>query len=167
MNNNDIEQATKPLEDKLQAALAEVKKLKSIINSYYEAMGHPIKYLDAGQESVQGATPRRDEYYGRPLATVITEVLQKRKQTNLGSATLDELFSELILGGFKFAGKNDGIQKRGLAISMSKNPKFHKLDNDTLGLTEWYPSAKEGKDKITKDTQNDVVAENTEQESVK
>jgi len=143
----DIEQIVRPLEDKLLAAMAEVQKIKKLINGYYEVMGEPIKYPDVGQESVQGVAPRPDEYYGKPLATVITEVLQKRKQANLGSATLDELFSELISGGFKFAGKNDGIQKRGLAISMSKNPKFHGLDNGTWGLKAWYNV----KDKQTKD----------------
>src|SRR4030042_6028152 len=143
---NNIEQAVKPLEDKLQAALAEVKKLKTAINTYYEAMGEPLKYPDIGQESVQGAAPRPDEYYGRPLATVITEVLQKRKQANLGSAPLDTIFNELVAGACKLQGKDAGIQKRNLAISLSKNPKFHRLDNNTWGLREWYPDVKESKD---------------------
>ena len=161
----DIEQAVKPLEDKLQLALAEVKKLKSAVNAYYEAMGEPIKYPDTGQESVQGAA-RPDEYYGRPLATVVREVLLKRRQSNRGSATLDELFSELTSGGFKFAGKNDGIQKRGLAISMSKNPKFHKLDNDTWGLREWYSNiVKTNKDKPDKDTIDKTVVDTANSEN--
>ena len=37
------------------------------------------------------------------------------------------------------------MKKRGLAISMSKNQKFHRLPNDTWGLTEWYPGAKDTK----------------------
>jgi hypothetical protein len=33
---------------------------------------------------------------------------------------------------------------------MGKNTaKFHKLPNDTWGLTEWYPKAKESKEKET------------------
>lgn len=160
----DIEQAVKPLEDKLQTAMAEVNKIKNAINTYYEAMGEPIKYPDVGQESVQGAAPRPDEYYGKPLATVITEVLQKRKRTGLGSATLDEVFAELVAGGFKFAGKNAGIQKRGLAISMSKNPKFHKLDNETWGLKVWYPTAKDKPAKDNKDIVNETINNDGESE---
>jgi DNA-directed RNA polymerase delta subunit len=42
---------------------------------------------------------------------------------------------------------------------MSKNPKFHKLPNDTWGLTDWYPSARESKEPTTqtKDEKEEVV----------
>lgn len=159
----NIGQMTKPLEAKLQIAMAEVKKLKTAINCYYEAMGQPAKYLDVEQESIQGALPRPDEYFGRPLATVVTEALEKRRRANLGSATLDELFKELTTGGFKFVGKNEGVQKRGLAISMGKNTKFFKLDNETWGLKVWYPSAKEPQ---KADTTPEPVVENDDSEEL-
>ena len=163
----EIEQAVKPLEDKLQLALAEVKKLKNAINTYYEAMGQTIKYIDVGQEGVQGAAPRPDEYYGRPLATVTAEVLEKRKKAGIGAATLDQLFTELSHGGFKFEGKNEGIQKRGLAISMSKNQKFHKLPNDTWGLTKWYPDVKDKKETAMQMKEgNSIISEISNEEEL-
>lgn len=163
----EIEQSVKPLEDKLQLALAEVKKLKNAINTYYEAMGQPIRYTDVGQENAQGAAPRPDAYYGRALATVTTEVLEKRKEAGAGAATLDQLFTELSNGGFKFEGKNEGIQKRGLAISMSKNPKFHKLPNDTWGLTKWYPNVKDKKETITPTKEgNGIISDKNNEEEL-
>jgi hypothetical protein len=136
------------LESRLQELDAEAKKIKSAINCLCDVMGLPPKYqnLEEERKSIQGQ--RADEYYGRPLATVVTEVLEKRDAQKLGAATLDEIYEQLVAGGFRFIGKNDGIKKRGLAISMSKNQKFHKLPNDTWGLTKWYPDIKGKKETI-------------------
>jgi hypothetical protein len=133
------------LESRLQELDAESKKIKSAINCLCDVMGLPPKYQDLEEERKSIHNQRADEYYGKPLATVVTEVLNKREVQELGAATLDEIYEQLINGGFRFTGKNDGIKKRGLAISMSKNQKFHKLPNDTWGLTKWYPNVKETK----------------------
>ena len=137
------QQTINDLEARLKDMDKESRKIKAAINCLYEVMGKPAKYKDIEEKQTSGGAPRPDEYHGRPLATVVTEVLDKRKSVGLGSISLDEIYNELMAGGFEFIGKNDGIKKRGLAISMSKNPKFHKLSNETLGLTAWYPNAKE------------------------
>ena len=156
------EQTIADLEKRLQELNAEALRIKTAINCLCEVIGQPHRYEEATPKTKQGLSTRPDEYYGRPLATVVTEVLEKRKANELGATTLDVLFDDLSAGGYKFTGKNEGIQKRGLAISMSKNPKFHRLPNDTWGLTEWYPSVKEGKESKG---EKDVVAEIVGEES--
>lgn len=140
------EQTIVDLEARLQELNAEAYKIKTAINCLCDITGEPLRYDDVVEKSAQNALPRPDQYYGRPLATVVTETLDKRKAAGSGAATLDEIYIELVAGGYKFTGKNDGIKKRGLAISMSKNPKFHRLPNDTWGLTEWYPGVRESKE---------------------
>lgn len=139
------QQTIADLEARLQQLNAESQKIKSAINCLCDVMGEPPKYdLDEKPEQMGGQRP--DEYYGRPLATVITEVLENRHTNKQGAASLDELFEQLVAGGYAFTGKSDGIKKRGLAISMSKNKKFHHVPNDTWGLVKWYPNAKEVKE---------------------
>jgi hypothetical protein len=140
------EQTITDLETRLQELEVESRKIKSAINCLCDVIGLPPKYQDVEEESKTTNVRRADEYYGRPLATVVTEVLDKRNAQGLGAATLDEIYDHLVAGGFDFTGKNDGIKKRGLSISMSKNRKFHRLPNDTWGLVSWYPSAKEVKE---------------------
>lgn len=140
------QQTIAELETHLQKIEAEAKKIKNTINCLCEVMGEPPKYEEIEEKPAKMVGQRHDEYYGRPLATVISEVLANRKTTGLGSVSLDEIYQQLIVGGFQFTGKNEGIKKRGLAISMGKNPKFHHLPNDTWGLKKWYPTAKETKE---------------------
>jgi len=64
-------------------------------------MGQQLKYDEAAEKSSKSVTIRSDEYYGRPLATVVTEVLDKRKAAGQGAATLDEIYKELLAGGFQ------------------------------------------------------------------
>jgi len=166
------QQTITDLEKRLEELDIEAQRIKTAINCLCEVMGQPRKYEEVENNTHKKTQTRPDEYYGRPLATVITEVFEKRRAVELGAATLDEIYNELIAGGCKFTGKNDGIKKRGLAISMSKNPKFHHLlSNDTWGLTEWYPTVKESKETTNqvKTKENIIVEEilNNEEETPK
>ena len=156
---NHTEQTIADLEARLQELDTESRKIKTLINGLCNIIGLPLKYQDIEEERIAVSQQRADEYYGRPLATVVTEVLKKRDTQGLGAATLDEIYDQLVAGGFDFTGKNDGIKKRGLAISMSKNKKFHHLPNDTWGLFSWYPTAKETKEN------GKQIAEQTEEET--
>lgn len=160
------EQTIADLEERLEELNAESQKLKSAINCLCDVMGQPHKYdLESKSDNIKNL--RADEYYGRPLATVVTEVLEKRSIQELGAATLDEIYEQLVAGGFNFTGKNDGIKKRGLAISMSKNQKFHKLPNDTWGLAKWYPDVKSKKEIPTEIREgNDVLVTDRNDEEI-
>ena len=155
---NHTEQTIADLESRLGELQMESDKIKTAINCLCDVTGQPPRYDEVIEKASKINGRRSDEYYGRPLATVITEVLEERKGTGLGATSIDNVYMELVEGGFKFKGKNDGIRKRGLAISMSKNPKFHRLPNGTWGLTEWYPGVKESKEAQTK-TEESIIPE--------
>ncbi len=144
------------LESRLKEINTEAVRIKTAINCLYEIMEQPPKYDEVVEKTDNNLSLRSDEYYGKPLARVITEVLEKRKAANLGAVKLNDIYEELVAGGCKLTGKNEGIKKRGLAISMSKNPKFHRLPNDTWGLTEWYPTAKYNKEKELETSEEDA-----------
>jgi len=64
-------------------------------------MGQQLKYDEVIEKSSKSVTIRSDEYYCRALATVVTEVLDKRKAAGQEAATLDEIYKELLAGGFQ------------------------------------------------------------------
>jgi len=139
------EQTIADLENRLKELQEEARKIKTAINCLCDVTGQQPRYDEIEEKPTKSIVIASDAYYGRPLATVVTEILDKRKATGQGAATLDEIYKELVAGGCKLVGKNEGIKKRGLAISMGKNQKFHRLPNETWGLKAWYSGVKESK----------------------
>ena len=127
------------LQEKLASIEREANKLKQTINLLYELDSKPPLYSDCDAASVANSPLKGDEYHNMPRATAITEILERRKAVNLTPVTIDEVYEDMIAGGFQFTkGKNEGIQKRGVAIAMSKNRKFYKLPNEKWGMKAWY-----------------------------
>lgn len=109
---------------------------------YPEAEGEDAS---AGGSSV---TVRRNAFYGKPLATCVREILEARKRTGHGEATLDEIVGALKVGSYDLdtITKDEDGQRRGVAISLAKNTStFHRLPNGDFGLLEWYPNVKKPK----------------------
>jgi hypothetical protein len=130
---------------------------KQMVNGLCEIAGRPPIYGDAEMASrTTSTTTRPDEYYGKALATVVRTVLEKRKSANLGAATANEIYDEMVAGGFHFQAKNDDNAKRGLYSSLGKNTStFHRLPNGTWGLIEWYPDRRSAKAKSNGDDEAD------------
>lgn len=132
---------------------------KRLVNRLCGKAGIPALYQDAELESSVSSGIRADEFYGRPLATVMREVLQKRRAANAGPASVQEIFDALRAGGYLFSTKNDENAKRGLYISLSKNTgTFHKLPNGLYGLLEWYPDAPKQKEVKNGEKAEDKIA---------
>jgi hypothetical protein len=143
----------------LQAELAEQEQVvldqKRLINSLCKRAKIPPIYGDAELILSGGPTLaiQSDQFYGRPLAACIREILELRRTSKQGPVTINELYDALNDGGFKFETKNEENSKRGLRQSLTKNnATFHKLPNGKFGLLEWYPSAKATKPKNGNDT---------------
>lgn len=135
-----IEQKQKELED-LQSAANQLSKLANMPLSDFSVSEH------SKQEIQAGVGMRGDEYYGKPLATVIAEILDKRNKKGMGPATIKEIYEEMKNGGYRFDAKDEDLAMRGITISMRKNVvKFHRLPSGKFGLTEWYPDLKEKRD---------------------
>lgn len=145
-----MDESTKATIGKYQAKLAALdeqsRKIKTAINGLCELEGEPPMYSDAdldGESAVALTIIRPDQFFGRPLATVVREILAARAQRNMGAISLDDLYTTMSQGGFAFEGKDEALKKRTLAITLGKNPAFARVPNTGhVGLSEWYPNAK-------------------------
>lgn len=121
--------------------LQNVKNNKKTINNLCSLINEPPRYPDADDEVIEGGAmvTRSDEFYGKPLATVVRTILERRQRANLGAASVPVIFDAMKEGGFHFEAKSDENARRGLYIALGKNTNvFHKLPQGTYGLREWY-----------------------------
>lgn len=150
MKGNKMENVDKIIDEvknKVAEKEKEFKRAKKTANDVCRMFGKPPLYvIDEQSSTVLAGQLRGDEYYGRPLATVITNILEARKIQGIGPATVKEIYDQMTAGGYKFDAKDANNAMRGMRISMAKNPKFHKLPNGKWGLVEWYPKIKESKE---------------------
>jgi hypothetical protein len=131
---------------------AEVVRLKKTVNDLCRLANAEPKYGGNELETSGSSTAlRSDQFYGRPLATVIREYLQIRRARGQGPASPNAIYDALVSGGYVFETKVEENAKRGLRESLTKNPIFHRLPNNgDYGLLEWYPNAKSEKESKSK-----------------
>ena len=138
--DDNIRPAIDTLLIQLKEQEREVAETKNVINVLLRRTGQEPMFPDTEPGSARKAT-RPDMYYGRPLATVAAEFLER-----LGhAANADEILAGLESGGFDIEqmGWKDTTKLRNFSISLAKNTKtFHRLKNGTFGLAQWYPSAR-------------------------
>ena len=135
-----IPEAIRELQDKIEQRDRENKKDMGTVNTLSELIGQkPVYKIEDETDQRRAGNFLPDEFYGQPLAKSITMVMEAH-----GSAlSADDIYGALIAGGYKFDSKSDAFAKRSMVISMSKNPKFHRLpSNDMWGLRSWYPNIK-------------------------
>lgn len=142
------------LQAKIEPLEAEIQGLKIAVNSICTAFQVPVIYKTADQAStaivsssqrpsVAAKTAkhgtRPDRYFGKPLASVVRTILSARHECDIGPATAEEIYAEMLSGGYNFEDKSEENSKRALAVSLSKNTTtFRRLPNDMWGLAEWY-----------------------------
>ncbi len=141
--SDHIQQTIADLQQKLRRQEQEVAETKRLINLLCREAGNEALYPETDTAAAESVfSLRSDQFYGRPLATVMKEYLNMRRSARLGAATVKEIFEALSRGGYKFEAKNEENAKRGLQVSLSKNQAFHRIPTGAWGLTEWYPSVK-------------------------
>ena len=133
----------------ISAKERELDPLKSAVNALCTKIGIPEKYT-IGEDSLSGTNSassivwRLDQFTNRPLATCVAEIMETNKSRGLdGPASIDEIFSALTNGGYKFQGisGSDEHTKRGIKIALTKNTaQFVKIREDIFGLKRWYGS---------------------------
>lgn len=137
------------LQGKLKEQEKVVNKTKALINQLCEMAGMAPIYSEGELDSTSSInlSIRSDQFYGQPQASCVRTILEMRKGLGQGPATINEIYSALLEGGYAFETKNEENAKRGLRISITKNTAlFHKLPNGKIGLLAWYPNAKVKKD---------------------
>ena len=138
--------------DELRKHEEAVINTKRFINQLCAFGGMPQEYKDEELQATTsgigvGIVIRRNAFFGRPLATCVREYLEMRKDKPVKEATLAEIIDALKEGNFDFdkiSEKADDA-KRGVAITLAKNPQFYRLPNDDWGLLTWYPNVKRAK----------------------
>jgi len=142
MSEEFVNRTIELVQTQVQDLERQLQEKKRVANDLCALNGRAPIYADTGSSSV-ATSIRSDEFYGKPLATVVRTVLEKRAAANLGAATVNEIYDAMVQGGYPFDAKNDENAKRGLYISLGKNSTtFHKLPNGTYGLLDWYPAMK-------------------------
>ncbi len=144
------------LQEKVRQQETSLRRTKQLVNGLCVEASIPQLYPDAEGETSGAGSLRKDQFYGRPLATVIREYLEMRKAQ--GAATVREIYEALMRGGRKFETKNDANAMRALQISLSKNALFHRVPSGAWGLSIWYPSARV--DKV--DDEKEIDAEKSD-----
>ncbi len=144
--HDHVKKTIDDLEVDLRTKEEAVRSVKLMINQLCKLAGVPERHVVEGAGSAPAVTSiRPDQFYGRPLATVVREYLEMRRAANLGPVKIPELFDALKSGGYLFETKNDEVGKVSLRNAVAKNPVFHKLPNHAYGLSAWYPNAKKEK----------------------
>ena len=102
------------------AALAEQLRVKKLmVNGLCEMADRPPFYTDIDVETKPTSIVQRDdEFYGKPLATVVRTILDRRQASNLGAASVNEIYAAMVDGGYHFGGKNEDNNKRGLYVTL-------------------------------------------------
>jgi hypothetical protein len=141
MNDDRVLAAISLFNEQIRDLQDQLQKKKRVVNELREQIGEPQEYqLSDSDDGRGGISVQTGEFFTKPLATVVTAILQKRRAAGMtGPALVDEIYPIMIQGGFVFDAKNDANARRSLAISLSKNPKFVRLPSDHIALAEWYP----------------------------
>jgi hypothetical protein len=139
---DDILNTIDVLTARVTAKEEEANKLKKLVNELCGEAGIPTRYANIA-ETGGATTIRSDQFYGLPLTAAIRNYLEIRKASNLGAATLTEIFRAIRDGGYKFDTKNEENARIGVGNALRKTTSvFHRLPNGEYGLLAWYPSAK-------------------------
>lgn len=125
---------------------SELNDKKRMVNQLCRYAGVPERFSGLESAARAGAFAfKRDQFYGKPLATGVREYLEMRgpsDRSGLGAATVNEIYDALVQGGYRFETRDVANAKRGLRIALTKSSTtFHRV-GDSYGLLEWYPSAK-------------------------
>jgi hypothetical protein len=140
-----VEDAIREFQAEIEADERRLREKKGTVNTLCGVIGRPPIYSieSEGQRPIGGPI-RPDQFYGRPLATAVRDILVMRQAANQGAASVNEIHSILVEGGYQFETKNEDIARKSLRNSLAKNTAlFHKLPNGRFGLRAWYPNIRE------------------------
>jgi hypothetical protein len=139
MNEEHVLGTIELLQAQVRDMEQELAETKRTVNTLCKRIRRDPIYPDT--EPSHGNSPRTDEFYGKPLASVVRTILERRQAAGMGAASIEAIFAIMKKGGYLFDAKNEGNAKRSLSISLAKNTTtFHRLPNGDFGILEWYPN---------------------------
>jgi hypothetical protein len=164
--STELQGAINVLVGRVEQKAQELIEMKRMVNSLCREIGQPELYSDADLV-VKGSAAKPildpDQYYGKPPTTAAREYLERRNK----AVPLEEILDALERGGFDFEAQSwaEGLRLRHLGSSLGKNSvMFHRLPNDTWGLTKWYPNIKQKKSNAK--AKGKLIEEDTEEQDI-
>ena len=137
------------LENGIEEAEANIRALRTAINTICVAQGHPPRYAEEQLAASGGGRLTQikdDTFYGKKQTPAMRDYLEMRKAQNLGPATPREIYDALQIGGFQFEAKEEHTRLVSMRALLRTQPLvFHRLPQGAYGLTSWYPDAKRSK----------------------
>ena len=131
------------LTNKVRAKEDEANKLKKLVNELCGEAGLAPRYANVSESGASVSAIRSDQFYGHTLTAAIRNYLELRKSSNLGAASVTEIYRAIKDGGYKFGTNNEENAKTSLGNALRKSSSiFHRLPNGQYGLLTWYPNAK-------------------------
>jgi hypothetical protein len=141
--SDDIRNTIDVLARKVAAKEEEATKLKKLINELCSEENIPVRYPNVVESAASFGALRADQFYGQTLTAAIRNYLEQRKASGLGAANLNEIYTAIKAGGYKFESRNEDNAKTSVGNTLRKSSSiFHRLPNGQYGLLVWYPSAK-------------------------
>ncbi|HEX9750488.1 MAG TPA: hypothetical protein VGB22_04240 [candidate division Zixibacteria bacterium] len=130
-----LRKSIEELTARLNAQENEVANTKRAINALCQAMDEPPRYRSVEPERTESQAMRPDQFFGKPLASVVREVLEMRGH----AMQVSEVMDTMKRGGYDFG--DEKFAERGLRISLGKNTAtfIQVKGSDSFGLVEWYP----------------------------
>src|SRR5258707_5065302 len=124
--DNPYARAITDLVAKIDERMGPIREDMKMVNRLCGYAGLPPRYADVEVERTTGSHSfRRDQFFGKPLATVVREYLELRGPSDRGgqgAATVNEIFDALVAVGFKTHTNDQLNAKRGVRIALTQNP---------------------------------------------
>jgi len=138
--SDHIDKTVLALQQKIEGFNKEINKVKTTINQLLEVDGRSPMYEESDLQSLSDVSMgiRLDEFFGKPLATCVKNILDRRNSMNQVGASIEEIYRNLFDGGFDFENKKEAIAKRNVAITLGKNSAFQRTPNGIWGMRTWY-----------------------------
>lgn len=141
--SDDIQNTIEVLAKRVAAKEEEANKLKKLVNELCAEAGISPRYPNVVETGAALGKARSDQYYGQPLTAAIRGYLEQRKAAGLGAASLEEIYSAVRDGGYKFESKNESNARTSVGNTLRKSSSiFHRIPTGQYGLLVWYPGAK-------------------------
>jgi len=152
----DVLKATYELyESKLQGLFDETVETKKMLNRLAKDMGRTdMPYPDVTPESIGGgAKIKPDQFYNKPLATAVRELLEIR-----GEATAwEEIVRVLREGNFDLPKTRQAEDEARMTV-LRNTGNFALVGGNYFGLKSWYPESKKSKGEKKSNSQQAIDA---------
>ena len=116
------------LEAEVRGGEETLRAKKQLVNQLCAEVGAvPVYGAQELEPIMRDLAPGLSLFNVLPLAACVKRTLEQRNRCGLGPVTVEDIFSTLLRGGFDFtavSGKGRHEQLRGLAITLSRNPKW-------------------------------------------